>query len=85
MSGERFSLFCCAPGSSEQAIHIGSKHRGGVIEREERVKASALKLTLANHATAPAFVAKMLSARKDPTNQRRVVRVLVGFDDDVAL
>ena len=66
-----------APGFAKQAIHVGSKHRTGVVEAKERVIAEVFKLPLADH-TAPSSEMSLVGDEGEvPSHISWVVRVFI--------
>ncbi len=57
---EPIGAFGGAPSSSKEAIDIGSKHGGGVVEAKKRVEAYFFKFPLACDTASLAFGGQML-------------------------
>jgi hypothetical protein len=65
------------PGSSKEAIEIRPEHRAGVIEREERIKADPLELTLTGNTAAAAGSGVMVSARMMEFEVAWIMRIFI--------
>jgi hypothetical protein len=75
--GEPLAIFRRAPGPAKEPVQVSAQHGASVIERKQRIKADALKLSLPGNAAAPAFDGVMRGLRKVPADRFRIIRILI--------
>jgi hypothetical protein len=69
-----------APGFAKQAVDIGPKHRAGMIEAKERVKALLFELPLPKASPSSSGIGSVPGFGKVVSYVRGIVRVLVRLD-----